>query len=133
MAFLDAKLLLQTDFDKEVSSKLVQADDLQAAQNANCPALVSVPVVNRGHEPQPLHDGKTRLGMADLRKLLSEQGVKGELRREGGASALVTTGGVIVRKTVGGGLGASDFLIEGPLSDEYYTVREALYSMYQFL
>jgi hypothetical protein len=81
--------------------------------------------MHRGHAPVLLRNGPLRL--TDLRKRLAKKGVATDVF-EGG---LVTTGGIVVyrKQTSTDSEGVHALCIEGPACDEYFHVRDILYSM----
>lgn len=83
------------------------------------------PSVAAGHAPVLARAAGVRI--TDVRKRLAAEGIACDVF-EGG---LVTAGGIVVHR--GDATGASalhSLAIEGPLCDEYYAVRNAVYGMY---
>jgi len=74
-----------------------------------------------GHQALFIGDVK----LSNFRQLLQEQGFKTEFKRGG---ALVVNGCVALRKD-----SDQSVHIEGPISEDYYKVREILYNQFQIL
>lgn len=70
--------------------------------------------------------GEAKLSSA--KAAMDRAGIGAEFAKGG---ALVCSGGVKVLSTVGGeGVTGGELLLEGPLSSDFYAVRQAIYSMY---
>ncbi|CAI0458990.1 unnamed protein product [Linum tenue] len=108
--------------------------DAVAGKTENHDMLTLLPTVSK---PPPPHKSVLvgDLKMADLKQFLASKGVQVEFAGGGAlrCGEYVTLRKVGVASQKGGGSGIQQIVIEGPLCEDYYKIREYLYSQFYLL